>query len=199
MVKNRARLSILYHISQFALACKHGDSQCGASSDWHFNYTTTPIPGDLVALRSAALNKWHLSWLVERTWPEGNSCETYLLESIEDGELCNWSNVSLLAFNRQTRMDHLEWRWTDEQYAFNDRWRRACYKKRDAYIYLPTQAEFDGTSVTIGVRVRFGMTDARPIQTFPNWKRVTVKQMLEFYDGAVAAMREKKTPETVAP
>ena len=195
--KSRSRLLILNHIAQFSLARRYGDQVYGGLSDMAFHGDGVPSPGDLVSLSSAPPSKWYLSWLVSKQWPEGHACEEYTLESIEDGELCNWSNVGLTHYNRSQVDQHPEWRWTDAQHEFNDRWRRSCFKDRDAYIYLPVQAEFDNDgSVTLTVRVRHGWSDARPARSFPNWKKVTKAAMLAFYDEAVKeAEAQKVAPE----
>lgn len=202
--KERARILILNHIAQFSLARVMSDgSPFGGLRDMAFSFTDAAQPGSLVALQAAPATKWYLSWLIERSWPEGWACEQYLLESIEDGERANWSNVSLLEYDRGQVNRHPEWRWTDAQHAFNDRWRRVCSKERDAYIVLPVQAIFGGDgSVTLGTRTRHSFDECRPTRIFPNWRRVTKKMMLEFYDSAVAereASNKRKKEGATAP
>lgn len=189
--KLRARLLILSHIAQFSLQRRIGGQIYGGLKDMAFQDSgmgaQDAVPGDLVALQSAAPSKWYLGWLISRERPEGWHDEQYTIESIEDGELCNWSNVSLIYYDRSQVSGHPEWRWTDRQHQFNDRWKRVCYKDRDAYIYLPIQPAFhqDG-SVTLGTRTRFGLDDTRPTRLFPDWRKVTKATMLAFYDEAVA-------------
>ena len=148
--------------------------------------------GDLVALSSAPVSKFYLGWLVETRenqpgWPE------FLLQSIDDGSQCWWSNVGVTYMNRETVKAHPEWRWDDQQHAFNDRWIKACYKKRDAYIYLPVQVVYSGDQVTLSIRVRHGFRPERPTKTFEHWKKVKVADMLAFYDAAVAEIESKPT------
>lgn len=206
--KTRARLLILNHIVQFSLARRYGDHVTGGLRDMAFvsGSSETSIPGDLVALQSAPSSKWYLGWLISKQWPEGHACEQYTIESIEDGELCNWSNVGLIFYDRSQIQNHPEWRWTDQQHEFNSRWFRVCKDERDAYIYLPVQAEFDqeGSGVLLRTRTRFAMDDTVPERYFDNWRKVTKAMMLEFYDAAVAearaaAERKKAEREAAAP
>lgn len=185
-MKNRAKILILSHITQFSLATNYGGKVYGGLADMAFhNGNREVIPGDLVALKAAPSTKWYISWLVSKQWPEGYACEQYTLESIEDGELCDWHYVELVYYNRTQVESHPEWRWTDEQHAFNDRWKKVCFNERDAYIYLPTQAVFDGDAVTLGTRTRYSLDDFRATKRFTQWRKITKKQMLEFYDAAV--------------
>lgn len=186
-MKNRARILILNFITQFSLSKEFGDGRSfGGLKSFNASYEQKAVPGDLVALQAAPATKWYLSWLVSRQWPEGHACEQYTLESIEDGELCDWSNVGLMYYDREEVELHPEWRWTDEQHEFNDRWLRSCRKERDAYMHVPLMAQFSGDGVTLGLRTRWSLYGYKPSKTWDNWKKVTIKQMLQFYDDAVA-------------
>jgi hypothetical protein len=191
--KYRSRLLILNNITQFSLSREYGDGRAhGGTISFCASWDNKAIPGDLVALQSAPCTKWYLSWLVSKQWPEGYACEQYTLESIEDGELCEWYNVGLMFYDRKTVAAHPEWRWCDDKHAFNDRWLNACRKQRDAYIYLPMMSEFEQDALTLRVRIRYSTDIYHPARTFLNWKKVTVKQMLEFYDDAVAELKSRK-------
>ena len=180
--RDRARLVILHYITQFSLSLHFGDGKThGGLASSAFQVGQEPEIGDLVALTSAPVSKFYLGWLIDTRvispgWPE------YLVESIEDGEQCWWGNVGIQYMNRDTVKLHQSWRWTDKQYQFNDRWVRSCYRKRDAYIYLPIQSEFDGLQVKLGVRVRHNLSPERRYATFPDWRKVKVMDMLNFYD-----------------
>jgi len=193
MKKERARIAILSHLAQFSFARQLGGlPYCGLDDMRFHNAESNPVVGSLCVPKSAPASKWYLSWLVEYKpgdWP------VYALESIEDGEVCNWSNIGLIAYNAAQVASHPEWRWTDEQFAFKDRWNRACYKKRDAYIYLPTFPVFDkeGDGVTLGVRVRFGLDERIPTRHFDNWRKVRIADMLAFYDEMSAQLAIKKS------
>lgn len=119
----------------------------------------------------------------------------YLLESIEDGALCWWGNVSVNPYNQETVNKFPQWRWTDEQFAFSERWQRAC-KRRDAYMVLPMLPVFhDDGSVTLGCRLRYEGLPGREWRPqpkkFDNWKKLKVKDMLAYYDEASAEDKEK--------
>jgi len=189
--KNRSRILILSHLAQFSLQRRIGDQPYSGLRDMAFHDGNTQ-PGDLVSLQSAPASKWYLGWLVSRQWPEGYACEQYTVESIEDGELCNWHNVSLIYYNREQVRQHPEWRWTDAQHEFFDRWKNVCYKEKDAYMYLPVQPLFDGDWVELSVRVRFGFSDTIIRKNWPNWRKVTKKMMGEFYDQASKDLANEK-------
>lgn len=190
----RARLQILHYIMQFSLSHTFGDGRAyGGLLSGAFNvdhsYREAQV-GDLMALSSMPVSKFYLGWLLEMReespgWPE------FLIESIEDGSQCWWGNVGVKYMNRETVAAHPEWRWDDQQYAFNDRWMRACYRKRDAYIYLPIMTEFTGLNVKLGVRVRHSLSPERKYKTFDDWRKVKVSDMLDFYDQAEAALKAK--------
>lgn len=183
--KARSRLKILNFVMQFCLAKTFSSGEpWPPDKDFSFRPSRTPAVGSLVALTAAPQSKWYLSWVHSVERPEGWCDDNYCLESIEDGELCNWTNVAFYEFPQENM--HQDWRWTDAQHAFNDRWSAACYTVRDAYIILPIQPVFDANGgVTLGTRVRHSMRDARPTRHFPNWKKCTKAMMLEFYDWAV--------------
>ena len=195
MRKERARLAILHYITQFSLSHTFGDGKSYGgllSAAFTVDHTYRDVRvGDLVALSSVPVSKFYLGWLIETRetspgWPE------FLLESIEDGSQCWWENVGVTYMNRKTVAEHPEWRWDDKQYALNDRWNRACYRKRDAYIYLPMRAEFVGLSVKLGVRVRHNFSPERKYQTFDDWRKVKMADMLTFYDDAVRQLESSK-------
>lgn len=195
MKKERSRILILSAIAQFSLSRTFGDQRThGGLLEYSFIETRAPSPGTLVALQAAPSSKWYLSWVVSCGWPENHACMEYALESIEDGEICNWSNVSVWAMPRTTTDGHPEWRWTDKQHEFNDRWTRLCHKDRNAHSYLPCRAKFydDGKNVSVELRSRFNFDETfHPNRWFDDWRKVTDAELLAFYDEAVAEQEAK--------
>lgn len=187
--KTRARIEILNWIICFSTSNRYGDHAShvgGIENSFEGGmFDKAPI-GSLVKLGSAPFSKWYLSWVID-TRNNGNE---YLLESIEDGSLCWWGNVSVNPYNPETVKKFPQWRWTDAQFAFSDRWQRAC-KRRGAYMVLPMLPVFheDG-SVTLGCRLRYeglpGRRQRPAPKKFDNWKKVKVKDMLAYYDEAKA-------------
>lgn len=173
MGRNRARLLILSELFAFpTISNRHWKSDLMEDK---------PQIGDLVSLTSAPPSKWYLSWF--REYDPNNGWPKYLLESIEDGELCWWENVGLNFYDRERVRKN--WQWDDKQFEFNDRWRKVC-RRNDAYLILPCQPEFntDG-SVLLDVRIRFQFSPYRNPRTFPDWKKVTMKQMDAYYKESV--------------
>lgn len=191
MTKHRARIAILSEVLSFPTIRNKDWTSC--------HLDTAPQVGDLVAMSSAPATKYYLSWLHE--YDPNNGWPKYLLESIDDGELCWWENIGLSYYNRERIANMASWKWDDEQYAFDDRWKKVCYKKNDAYIVLPCQPSFmpDG-SVWLDVRIRFGLDDYRNPVHFPNWKKVTMKMMDEYYKASSAEYHANKNlPAAVKP
>jgi hypothetical protein len=186
----RASKAILDYILQFAISRINGDSttEYPRTSGSSTGFVTTGYGGaaaqigDLVLLTSANAGKWRLSWLDA----VDSANEVYTCRSIEDQELCDWSNVGLSYFHRKTLDQHQEWKWSDQQFEFNDKWRKACFKWNDAYRYLPCQPEFSphGT-VTIGVRQRHGITTHVAKRDITNWQKVTLTFLSQQYNEMV--------------
>lgn len=179
--KSRARIAILGEIMQFPSVNKWVGC-------WMDN---TPQVGDLVAMNCVANTKYYLSWVREIDPNDG--WVKYLLESIDDGDLCWWSNVGISYYDREILASRPQWKWSDEQFIFSDRWNRVC-RKNDAYIVLPCQAVFteDG-GVTLDVRIRFGLHEYHNPVTFPNWKKVTMKMMDEYYKKSSEDYKQKSS------
>jgi hypothetical protein len=181
MTNNRARRAILWYVTQFCLSKRFGEKQTYGSST-AFNPSGYGLGGaqigDLVVPTSTPISEWFLSWLVGVDETRG----IFVLESIETGKLCNWSNIGLDYLDRDEVKSHPEWRWSDKQFEFNDRWNRVCFKKHDAYITLPLEVSFGSDySFALGTRTRFGFDDFRPSETFPDWRKFTMKNMSDFY------------------
>ncbi len=170
--KNRARLKILSELLSFP-TIRNKD---WTSGDWGDSVAKC---GDLVAMSAAQPSKWYLSWL--RDVQEKDGWTHYLLESVDDGELCWWHNIGLAFYNRERVAICQDWQWTDRQFAFRDRWFRVC-KKHDAYIIRPVSPIFgDNFEVVLDVRVMHSMSPFRRPMVFDDWRKVTKKMMSEFY------------------
>lgn len=161
--------------------------------DWQSDlFDTKAEIGDLVSLTSAPPTKWYLSWVIDVEKHESRFSTKYLLESIEDGSLCWWENIGFNVYNRQKTKENITWKWDDKQFAFNDRWRKAC-NRNDAYIVLPKLPSFnEGNSVTLDVRIRFGLKDFSHPRTFDNWKKLTIKEMEKYYLECVEKYNSEK-------
>ena len=156
-----------------------------SDKDWGYNCgCEDPQVGDLVSLQSAPPSEWFLSWLLEIS--ENNGYEKYLLESVQTGEQCWWSNVGLTVYNRKKVAERPRWKWNDAQFSFNDRWNKVCLKNY-SYMVLPRLPMFHGDySVTPNVRTRFNMSSYENPKTFRDWRKVTMKQMDEYFKKSVS-------------
>lgn len=192
MTRARSRLLILSHVAQFGLVRATGDGHTWGSSTT--NFREGGQVGDLVAIQCASPSKWYLSWVYSIQRPEGWGCDQYTLESIEDGELCNWTNIGLIHLNREEFLSHPEWKWSDEQHEFKDKWFKAAYKRCDAYLHLPLHPVFDGgsCSVDLGLRARFGLCDPSRSIKVDNFKKATLKSLVAIYQALSGEMTESK-------
>jgi hypothetical protein len=176
MSKTRARIAILSQMLAFPQIF---------AKDWKSDFDVTVQTGDLISLNCAPDSKWYVSWVIEVTY-DARTGNRYLLESIEDGSLCWWGNVGVSIYNKERVWD--TWKWTDDQFALNDRWNRVC-KRNDAYLVRPLRPVFneDG-SVLFNVRTmhNFDESFSFPI-TFPKWQKVTMKQLDQYYKDAYKA------------
>jgi hypothetical protein len=167
--------------------------------DMAFRISDTAPNGSLVAMQAAPPSKWYLSWVVDQKWPAGHTCPSYGLESIEDGEVCDWCNISFLIYDPGQVASHPEWRWTDEQHALNDHWFRLCRDHNDGYIYPPLYAEFsrdpDNFEARLGARVKWDIGDKK-IGTVAgyvdDWRTADDAALLAAYEFSVAELKGRE-------
>lgn len=189
---NRARIEILNYILSFSTNHYYGQEKKGYTNTsidiekaFRGGYSTDKRPpiGSLVVLLAAPFTKYYLSWYIQ--CEEGGLGGRFLLKSIEDGSLCWWTNVAFKWYPLEESNKHPQWKWSDKQFEFWDRWRRAC-KRRDAYITLGVMPQFtDDGGVILATRERYDLSPYKAERKFDNWKKVKFKDMLEFYDYAV--------------
>lgn len=141
--------------------------------------------GDLIRLEAAGQSKWTLSWLLEIRRTKHGDYE-FLCESLIDRDQCWWSNVGVSYLHRRTVAQHPEWRWTDAQHAFNDKWLKAC-RRFDTHLYRPFAADFNADgSVTLGTNSRYDFDKLRPTVTLQRWQKLTLKALAEVYQQCLA-------------
>lgn len=189
--KQKARIEILSYVLSTCITRRYGIGRENLSPGYR-GFTSTgfsddrAVAGDLVILQSAPASKWAIGWLLSVDesnpgWPR------YLIESLDDGAQAWWDNVGVDYLDREIVSNSPQWRWTDRQWAFRDRWTRLCYKAKNAHIVRPMQPEFGrGYEVTLGTRTSYGFDDIRPSRTFPDWRKVTKAMMAQCYDDCVA-------------
>jgi len=180
----KARLAILSELMSFPMI---------RSKDWIVSPDLRDdlMCGDLVAMSSAPVSKWYLSWLKEIEIKDGYTY--YTLESIEDGELCRWSNISLTAYDRERVAQRPDWKWMDKQFEFYNRWMKTCSRNDDGRLRGGSYPIFndDGSvELTLHIRILYD-DDTKYIKIFPNWKKLTIKQMGEFYIESSSKFEEK--------
>lgn len=186
----KAHAAILDYILQFCISSTYGDSDRSYGGITAFvsrslGEDSGARVGDLVLIKSANAGKWRLSWL-RAIQPLGGGDTEWLCASLADGELCRWSNVDIAYFPRKKLEEHPEWKWSDDQHEFNEKWFKAC-RRQDPYMYRPCQPEFneDG-SATILTRSRFDFDGHNARVRIEKWRKATLKALENHYLAMVA-------------
>jgi len=178
---NRARIEILNYVVAFCTTTIYdgknfpsfnegnGFASCGIRE--------TPPIGSLVRMMAAPFTKWYLSWVME-VKKEESGYHKYLLRSIDDGCLSWWENIGLFYMPLEHSDKFPQWKYSDKQYEFWDRWKEAS-KQEDVYILAALRPTFNESSVTLELRKKHS-DDIVGSKTFPDWKKLTIKEMRAF-------------------
>jgi hypothetical protein len=183
MSKYRAKLAILGHLLAFPTINQ---------KDWKSDFPRRDVKvGDLVSINSCSATEWYVSWVREiKIYEKNYDFNEYLLESIENQKLCWWTNVGMNVFSREIVERNPHWKWDDKQFEFSGRWNKV-FKRNDAFWVLPTLPEFnDQGSVTLNVRIRYGLECFENPKTFPNWRKLTMREMGDYYRECVRKYEE---------
>jgi len=185
--RNRARTLIMSDILSFYITRNwEPDKQYGRNTPSTKGFVPSdfldddhPVQvGDLVILESAAPSKWNIGWL--REIEEGSRySRRYLIESLDDGSLCWWSNVGLSFMPRGDIRER--YHWTDRQFAFQKRWHKTAGKHGKTGMRV-MDCQFNGDEVTLRMCVRWADTDEERAgfsRTFPDYRKVTIGIMME--------------------
>lgn len=187
-LKYRSKIQILHWITQFSLSHVYGENSFGGLISGAFCNTEPPELGDLVTLNSAPPTQFYLGWYLGQRKGK-DEWQEHCVESIEDASRCWWRNVGISFLNRDTVKQHPSWRWTDRQHEFNDRWFRTVCKQPTASSCRPVEAEFIGEhGVILSVRMTFDLSPCRSRVVCNDWRKVTVRDMVAFYNEAVAEL-----------
>lgn len=188
-IKYRAKLEILHYITAFCL--KHTYHKAGLMSfeieNAFIDIDDTPPPiGSLVILTSAPATKWYLGWYKGIVPANKNLMKRYLIESIEDGHDGAWYNIGLAYLSPAITNKFPRWRWTDKQFYFDDRWKKANKKSENSYVFRLAVPEFkeDG-SVVLGLMKRVTIdkdfvVKYSKILSEKEWKKATLKSLIDF-------------------
>ena len=190
--KGRARDEVFNFVLQNCLAHRLGDERPTG-----YGAAFNPIgflgkmlqPGDLILLSGTGKKAWALCWLhrVSSDEPENR----YLCESIETGEMCWWSNVGIEYLDRDVVASHPQWKWNDEQFVFNDRWREICGELADRRELKPLAPEFGPAHVvTLSLQSTEGWREERVRREFADYRKVTGTEMRAFFTHGLCEMEK---------
>lgn len=131
-------------------------------------------PGDLVILTAVPPSKWNIGWL--RAIEEHGGDTRYLIESLEDGDACWWSNVGLSFMPRRDM--NPRYLWSDRQFAFQKKW----YDIVEKHGTRPVRAldcVFNGNEVSLHLRKRWDYESAPIVRNHTNYRKATKAQLVE--------------------
>ncbi len=151
-------------------------------TNWEQIPSSTARIGDLVSLNCAPACKWYVSW-VENIKIE-NRIRYWLLKSIEDDSTSWWTNIGLNIYSRERVAERPAWKWTDAQFAFNDRWMKAFNRSNSIKTAATFPKFMDDGSVILILRERYSNDLIPNPKTFPNWKKLTIKEMTKYVQAA---------------
>ncbi len=144
---NRARLAVLNQLCALSLQQEISGRSYPGNPGHRFDLEAKPEVGDLVALRGAPMNTpFYLAWIEQ---VGGEDVQGTLLRSIDDGSLCDWTNVGFMVLDRAWVAANPHWRWSDEEFAFNDRWAQAFAAAGLRASYRRMPVAFDGDGCTL--------------------------------------------------
>ena len=181
--KGRARDEILDFVLQNCLAHRLGDerpSGYGAAFNPIGFLGKMAQPGDLILLSGTNQKAWALCWLrrISTEQPENR----YLCESIETGEVCWWSNVGIEYLDRDVIARHPQWKWTDRQHVFNERWLDVCGESASERELKPLAPVFNSDhGVTLVLQSAGSWREEKREREFPDYRRVTKIEMRAFF------------------
>lgn len=176
-MNNRARMRIMNFIMNFALTraypndltCKYGPGILGFASH------TDDYPaqaGDLVAVTETDAGEWYLGWL-RGVEGKGEHAQ-FAVESLENGEMRVFDRATISYMDRDTVLRNPKWKWSDRQFALNDRWKRVAEDTWKNFGIRSGQLVF-GDEYRVTLRGLFGATVLE--QEYPDWRAVTIPVM----------------------
>jgi hypothetical protein len=184
--KNMAKIEILNYVIQFCTTQYYGNNSFSIGrqeTSFHgstFDKQNPPI-GSLCMLQAAPTSVFYLGWLREIKEGDNRYSTQYLLESIEDGSKCWWSNVGIWHLPLETSNRFPNWQWNDSQFEFQKKYDH-IFRKRCAYGLRALLSTFkDDGSVTVKIR-KMWSNDVFAEKTFENYKKVLQRDLLKFYD-----------------
>lgn len=140
-----------------------------------------PKAGDLVILTSAQPSEWALSFYCS-TEDDGY----HMLESARTGARCRWGNVGFMVINSEKCGLPPSAYWTDEQFAFEDKFRKA-WKRGDFHMCVPYIDRFERDTAHLAFRTRYSRDDIKTPVVVSKWQKVTQRDLLRLMKDGEAA------------
>lgn len=180
MSNRKAFRLIMGFIAQSCVSTRFQDGEpCGEKYSFIRATPENPVRiGDLVIMDALKGSEWHFSWVMNTLESNDNRGTVHTLRSVETGRENDFHWVALSYLDRAAIALFPEFRWTDRQIAFGERWRDVCSQEFDPHRIEASDVDFfeDGR-VVLGIRsVSRGNHFSQSI-TLKNWQKVTRREM----------------------
>lgn len=171
---HRARVAILSHICSHSLQQEIQGRPYPPPRGSRFDLEAKPVVGDLVSLSGMiGPSSFYLAWVEE----VGEAGQTHLLRSVDDGDVAEWANIGFTVFDREQVAANPHWRWTDEQYEFNDRWAAVSRQAGLGGRFKRRAVLFEGEGCTLRGECRGGGEGFS--RSVPSWRELGAVSMIE--------------------
>lgn len=149
----------------------------------NYSHNVKIEPGTLCRLDLAPHSKYYLSWYM------GEENGEYYLQSIEDHSVVRASNVVLSPITLNLK-DYYHFRYSDRQFAFQDRWDSIV--KKHTYWIKAMYSIFQEDSSEVTLRFRRKFEDEVFERKLPSWEDATDEEMEDIIINFMKSNNEKK-------
>lgn len=131
-----------------------------------------PPVGALCRIVSTSSTKFYLSWYL------GKKDGGFYMQSIEDHTVCRFVNVGIQYIPPKIIEGCYQFKYSDKQFKFHDRWDKIVRKQRSWVI--PMWSKFDNETGEVIIAIRWEFKDTMIERKFPSWETLTDEEMEDF-------------------
>lgn len=189
---NRSRMKVTEYVISICTK-KYSDGkllpECGKQRGVTCNYLhNVEIPiGSLCLLDCAPFSKFYLSWYL------GEKDGEYYLQSIEDHSVARWVNAVIHPFPLEMTEGCPQFRYSDRQFSFQDRWENAV--KKNNYWLVPLYSIFNEENEEVTLRLRRKFEDEVFECTLPSWRKASNNDLKEAVEKIVNEKMNNQSEE----